>query len=73
MALVCNSSRRGEWVLINQTPDRVRILRLETYDVKVFERAVLIARLLLERKRSGAIKLNISQGALCNVQWEEKE
>lgn len=51
----------------------MRILRLETYDVKVFERAVLIARLLLERKRSGAIKLNISQGALCNVQWEEKE
>jgi hypothetical protein len=55
------------------TPDRVSSLKRETWEVKVLERAFLIARLLLERKRTGAIHLNVSQGALCNVQWEEKE
>jgi hypothetical protein len=54
-------------------PDRVTTLKVETYQVKVLERAFLIAKLLLGRKRTGAIHLNVSQGALCNVQWEEKE
>jgi hypothetical protein len=54
-------------------PDRVISIRRETYEVKILERAFLIARLLLERKRTGAIHLNVSQGSLCNVQWEEKE
>ena len=54
-------------------PDSVTTLKRETYQVKVLERAFLIARLLLERKRTGSIHLNVSQGSLCNVQWEEKE
>jgi hypothetical protein len=55
------------------TPDRVTRSKTETYQVSGIERALLIARLLFERKRSGSVHLNVSQGTPCNVQWEEKE
>ena len=55
------------------TPDRITRTTCETYQVAGIERALLIARLLFERKRSGAVHLNVSQGTPCNVQWEEKE
>jgi hypothetical protein len=54
-------------------PDSVSTVKTETYQVNVLDRAILIARLLLSRKRSGSIKLCVSQGTVCAVQWEEKE
>jgi hypothetical protein len=54
-------------------PDTTTTLKVETYRETVLERAFLIAKLLLSRKKTGAIRLNVSQGSLCNVQWEEKE